>query len=441
MSTTTIAPRVAPFDIQGELPDTERVENAMRSFVADFGATAAAHMSACVRCGLCAEACHFYLQTGEAKYTPIHKLKPFEQAYNREVGPFAPLFRWLGLSRKVTIEELEEWECLIYNSCTLCGRCTLICPMGIDIAELVKEARHGMYKAGLLPARLATITRNAETRHSPFGTEEDFVRTIHEIEAKFAVTLPLDKTKADILVTTAPGELEEDQKSIAGLAKILDAIGADWTMSSHAFEATNFGFLSGNMELQRDLTMRIIDKAVEIGAQTLLLPECGHAYGAARWEAASWYGKPLPVRVLHMVEFLAELIETGRIKVGKVGESCTFHDPCQMVRRGGLEEAPRSILAALGYELHEMRDHGAFAFCCGGGGGVLANARAEPLRLRVFELKKRQIEETGAEHFITSCGQCRLTFEKGTAAFHWDKHPESLLELVADNLIGGKTST
>ena len=440
MSATAVTPAIAPFDRQGDLPDAERVQNAMRSFVADFGATAATHMSSCVRCGLCAEACHFYVQTGDPKYTPIHKLKPFEQAYNREVGPFAPLYRWLGLSRKVTIEELEEWESLIYDSCTLCGRCTLICPMGIDIAELVKEARHGMYKAGLLPARLAAITRNAEMRHSPFGTVEDFVRTIHEIEEKFGIQLPLDKPKADILVTTAPGELEEDQKSIAGLAKILGSIGADWTFSSHAFEATNFGFLSGNMALQRDLTMRIIDKAVEIGAGTLLLPECGHAYGAARWEAAAWYDKPIPLRVLHMVEFLAELIETGEIQVGKVGDSATFHDPCQMVRRGGLEEAPRKILAALGYELREMKDHGAFGYCCGGGGGVLANARAEPLRLRVFELKKHQIEATGAEHFITSCGQCRLTFVKGATAFHWNKLPESLLELVADNLIGGQTS-
>ena len=62
------------------------------------------------------------------------------------------------------------------------------------------------------------------------------------------------------------------------------------------------------------------------------------------------------------------------------------------------------------------------------------------MRLLTFELKKRQVETTGAEHFITSCGQCRLTFEKGAAAFHWDKQPESLLELVADNLSGGKVS-
>jgi len=72
---------------------------------------------------------------------------------------------------------------------------------------------------------------------------------------------------------------------------------------------------------------------------------------------------------------------------------------------------------------------------------VLANARAEPLRKKVFEMKRDQVDATGAEHFITSCGQCRLTFAKGAAATQWDKSVESLLELVAENLIAEKGMT
>ena len=147
MATDTTAQPTA-FDKQGDLPDTQRTENAMQGFVRDFGATAAIYMESCIACGLCAEACHFYIMTGDEKYTPIHKIAPFKQAYLREYSPFAPLYRWLGLTRTPDIRELEEWEELIYDSCTMCGRCTMICPMGIDIAELVKEARHGMYKAG-----------------------------------------------------------------------------------------------------------------------------------------------------------------------------------------------------------------------------------------------------------------------------------------------------
>jgi Fe-S oxidoreductase len=167
---------------------------------------------------------------------------------------------------------------------------------------------------------------------------------------------------------------------------------------------------------------------VKIGAKTVLLPECGHAYGAARWEAAKWYGQALPVRIIHMTEFLDELIAAGRIRVKPIGESATFHDPCQIVRRGGLEAAARRVLAALGCELIELQDHGATGYCCGGGGGVVSNQRAAPLRHKVFEIKRQQVEATGAQRFVTSCGQCRITLEQGAKHANWDKpRPKSLL--------------
>lgn len=91
-------------------------------------------------------------------------------------------------------------------------------------------------------------------------------------------------------------------------------------------------------------------------------------------------------------------------------------------------------LGALGFELIELKDHGVTGFCCGGGGGVVSNQRAAPLRHKVFEMKKKQVEASGAKRFVTSCGQCRITLAMGAKQTHWDKPAESLLELVADNL-------
>jgi hypothetical protein len=56
-------------------------------------------------------------------------------------------------------------------------------------------------------------------------------------------------------------------------------------MHREGFDASNVGFDNGDLELQEQLTRSIIDTAVRIGAESVLLPECGHAYGAARWEA------------------------------------------------------------------------------------------------------------------------------------------------------------
>jgi Fe-S oxidoreductase len=430
---TAVQPRPG-FDQQGEQTDEQRVDAAMRSFVREFGVTAALHMESCVRCGLCAEACHFHLTTGDPKYTPVHKLDLFRRAYFREASPFAPVVRALGLVKKPTIAELQQWQELIYDSCTMCGRCTLVCPMGIDIAELVKEARHGMYQAGLIPERLALMDRTAAKWGSPATPAEDLPDILAEVAAQHGVDIPCDLAQADVLVTAAPAELVEHTKSLAAAAKILNRAGLKWTMHQGGFDASNVGFNNGDLALQERLTRALVDTAVRIGAGTVLLPECGHAYGAARWEAAKWYGQALPVRIVHMTEFLDELIASGRIRLRPIGQTATFHDPCQIVRRGGLEAAARRVLAALGFELRELRDHGVAGFCCGGGGGVVSNQRAAPLRHKVFDLKRAQVEATGAERLVTSCGQCLITLEMGAKHAHWDKKPESLLELVAEQL-------
>ncbi len=436
MTHDTSFPKHRSFDKHRSLPDEVRLENAMAGFVAEFGPAAQTWMNACVRCGLCAEACHFHLATGDAKYIPIHKIKPFEDAYSLTHGPFSWLNGLLGRKPKLTIEELGEWEELIYDSCNMCGRCTLACPMGIDIAELVKEARRGMYAAGLLPDRLARIVGNAEKQHSPFGTPEDFRRTIRKIEKEYGVSLPLDREKADVLMTLTPEELENRHLGVAGMARVLHHLGLDWTLCSDAFEATNFGYLSGNMELQGELTVRLIDKARQIGARMLIVPECGHAWGATRWEAAKWYGEPVnDIEVRHIVEVLADAVEEGRLKCRPVGESVTFHDPCQQIRRGGLEEKPRILMRALGMELREMDPHGTEGFCCGGGGGVLANDRAAPLRLKAFEIKKRAVEATGADRFVTSCNICEMTLERDITATGFEKPIESLIDLIGTHMI------
>jgi len=422
-------------DKQGERSDAERLEAAMKAFVKDFGRAAAAYMESCIHCGHCAEACHFYVETGDPKYTPVWKLEPFKQAYKREAGPFAWLYRALDLKPAVTVDELEEWQHLLYDSCTVCGRCSMICPMGIDIASLVSQARHGMFAAGLVPHELWAVAERAEREGSPLGaTPKVFADRLEWLADDYDVEIPLDKPEADVLVTFSSIEIMKYPESLVATAKILNHAGYSWTLSSKGYEATNFGLLSGNAAWQRDMSMKLIEAATACKARTLVLPECGHAYTALRWMGANLYGKPLPFRVLHISELLAEGVQSGKIRVRKVPRSLTFHDPCQISRRGGAVKAPRVVLNALGVELRETEDHGSLNWCCGGGGGVVTIHRADELRYKAFAIKMRQLDATGAELTVTSCANCRQTFDDGQAHFQWDRTMGSLLELVAENL-------
>jgi len=300
------------YDKQGEMPDVERARKAVQGFVRDLGRTAAIYLESCVHCGLCAEACHFYAVTGNPKYTPIWKLEPVKQAYKREYGPFALFYRAFNLKPKVTAGELEEWQHLLYDSCTVCGRCSLICPMGIDISGLISQARHGMAKAGLVPHELWAVAERAEREGSPLGaTPKVFKDRVEWLTDDFEIEIPLDKPKADVLCTVSSIEIMKYPQSIVAMARIMRHLGVDWTFRSDGYEATNFGLLSGNAAWQKDMSLKLINAAIATGAKTLVLPECGHAYGAMRWMGANVYGKPLPFKVLHISEFLAQNVKSG----------------------------------------------------------------------------------------------------------------------------------
>ena len=426
----------ARFDLQGDMSDEERVEKAMENFAKDINRTTATYMESCMHCGVCAEACHYYIQTEDPKYTPVWKLEIFKQAYKREASPFAFFYRLFNLKKKVTVEQLEEWQELLYDSCTMCGRCSLVCPMGIDIATMVGQARHGMFKAGLVPHELHAVAERAEAEGSPLGATADvFEDRVEWMGDEYDTEVYFDEDKADILVTMSSIEIMKYPHSIGATAKILNALGESWTFQGEGYEATNFGMMSGNVEWQKHSTMKLIEAAIACDAKLVLLPECGHAYGALRWQGAAMYGKPLPFKVQHISEYLAEVISSGRLKVKKADQTVTFHDPCQVSRRGGATQAPRTVMQALGVDLKEMTPGADDNWCCGGGGGVVTIHRADDLRYKVFELKMDQVEKTGAETVLSTCSNCRQSFNDAKEHFGWDKNMESLLELVAANIV------
>jgi Fe-S oxidoreductase len=426
---------ISPPPVQ-QAPPAADVSKALRGFIADVGPTVALSLESCLHCGQCAEACQFYVQTGDPRYTPIHKIELLKQTYNRELGPFAFAYKFFGLAPTLTTETLTEWQDLVYDSCNMCGRCSLICPMGIDIADLVEQTRHGMYQAGLAPQDfLGAIAEKERATGSPFGlTSEKFRDLLHEIGAAHGVEMHVDEPKAEIVPTVSSIDVKTYPGSMAAIAKILNHLGQPWSFRTDGFDADNASLTAGDRAGQDAVTQGIIAAAISCGAKTLVMPECGHSFTEMRWEAANAYGKDLPFRVLHITELMAENIQSGKIRVNKVKQTATYHDACQVSRRGGATAAPRVILAALGVDLHELEDAGDANWCCGGGGGVALIKRAQPLRDAAFAIKKKQIEASGAPIVYTSCSGCRQTLDHGGKASGWTTTVGSLLELVADNL-------
>jgi Fe-S oxidoreductase len=412
------------------------LERGLNAFREVMDAPIASFFNSCVHCGLCADACLFHTETGDPKYTPIHKLEPLRKLWRREYTLLGRLASLLGLGATISDAELEEWSPLVYDSCTLCGRCTLICPVGNDITYMIRKMREGMAASGHAPAGLTDATRNSIELGSPMGIKpKAFLAQVRVQEEETGLEIPLDKAGADYLVTMSSMEILGYPEYLGSLARIFKQAGISWTVSSEAYEATNSGIQIGVSDIAREIVMRIVTVAEKLGVKYVISPECGHAYTALRWEGPNLIGRRYRFEVVHVLELLDQLRKEGRLKTeGKTDAALTFHDPCQTVRRGGVVAEPRHLLDLLASDFREMEDTGMYNWCCGGGGGVSAISRAEELRYTVFRIKKRQIEGTGASTLVTACSNCRNVIEEGLEHYKMDTRVMGITELVAKYL-------
>ena len=416
------------------MTDDERVVRAKAVMRRKTDRGLALDLESCVNCGYCSEACHFFQPTQNPKYVPTRKLDLLRRVHARETSAFAPIKRLF--IRDISIDDLNEWQELVYDSCTECGRCSMVCPMGINIARGVNVMREALSEAGLAPLELMAVAQEQEGRGTVFGVGPDELATVVNALRDRGIPVPLDEPRADVMLVTTVIDVLLFQDALAATARILNHLGVSWTLRSAGFEAANFGLLSGNEALQKAASERLIHEALAIGAKAVILPECGHAYPALRWEGKLADGKPLPFDVLAAAEFVGREIREGRLVLvpGDSKRKLTYHDACKLARHGGVIDEPRAALLALGVDFRETTPTAEMNWCCGGGAGVFLINRAASLRHRAWEIKRAQIEATGADTVVLSCASCRLNFMEGAQAAQSSMHIESLIELVAAQL-------
>ena len=371
-------------------------------------------MDICVRCGACADKCHFFIGSGDPKNMPVMRAELLRSIYR---GEFTNAGKFLGKfagGRKLTEDALKELWYYLYQ-CTECRRCSLFCPYGIDTAEVTILGRELTNLVGLNIDWIAGPVANCNRTGNHLGIQPHaFVDMIDffvdEIEDVTGVRVEPDFNRkgAEILFLTPSGDVFADPGTYTAMGYLilfhyLKGLGLDITWSTYASEGGNFGFFTSH-EMAKRLNAKMYHEAKRLGVKYIIGGECGHMWRVLNQYMDTWNGPPdflevpkSPItgtvfenakttKMIHLVEFTADLIKHNKLKLDPSrndNKTVTFHDSCNTARGMGFLEEPRYVLNNVCNNFYEMppetiREQ---TFCCGSGSGLNAGEDME-LRMR-----------------------------------------------------------
>lgn len=405
----------------------------------------ATHLNACVRCGLCATSCMYYLTMKEGKYIPARKIDLVSSLYRRYCTWEGKIMPGLVNARELDDKMCEEMVDSLFGACTMCGRCVKHCSIGVDIPFIVKKGREILAALGKVPRTLqSTVDAALETGNNMGIPTDEFVDTIQWMEEELQDEMEdekagifLDLPDKNVFYTLNPREPKFFPLSISAMAKVFYAANEEWTLSSKYYDVTNYGYFNGNGEQAARIVRNIYDEIHRLHGKRLVLGECGHGSRALRWEGPNYLLTKYDFDTITAVELIGEYIRRGKIKLDNTlnSEPVTIHDPCNLVRNGGMLNEIRFVVKAAAANVIEMNPSGNDNFCCGGGGGKLAMSEYNERRLKIGEIKAEQIRKTGAKVVITPCHNCVDQLTQLNHTYKLGVKIKTIAEVVADALI------
>jgi Fe-S oxidoreductase len=371
-------------------------------------------MDICVRCGACADKCHYFIGTGDPKNMPVLRAELLRSVYRNDFTKAGKLLGKLNGSRPMTENVLREWWSYMFQ-CSECRRCSLFCPYGIDTAEITMMGRELLNLLGLNIDWIATPVANCYRTGNHLGIQphafkdmiDFFCDDIEEITG-VRPQPQFNKKGADYLFITPSGDVFADPGTYTCMGYLMlfhflkEKYGFDITWSTYASEGGNFGFFTSHETMKR-LNAKMYAEAKRLGVKWIIGGECGHMWRVINQYMDTMNGpadflqppvSPITgtrftnarsTKMIHITEFTADLIKHGKLDLDKSRNDhlkVTFHDSCNPSRGMGLFEEPRYVINSVCQNFYEMpantiREQ---TFCCGSGSGLNAG---EDMELRM----------------------------------------------------------
>jgi len=398
------------------------------------------------KCSVCTVDCQVYQASGDPQDIPCMRSELLLAVYRRYFTMSSmlksPLFDGFNLTNEY-IDRMAE----AYYRCTACKRCKYSCPLGIDHALITHLARWVLAEINIVPKALKVSVREQlegkthNTSAIPVvglkDTCEFLEEELEEIYPGAGIKFPLDVENAEYVFFPAVSDYLMEADTLMGNAAMLHAIGASWTIGTGNFDGIDYGLFYSDRMWERIIKSQVAELH-RLKGKKMLIGECGHASRSAKEGMVNFIPKADQVPVVNIMELASEKFMSGELKLleNAISQKTTYHDPCNIARKGWIIEQPRILLRHICSDFVEMEPHGKDNYCCGGGGGTVSIDEIRKFRTSIGgQTKARQMEETGAQYVVTPCANCKKQIDEIIADYKLSIERKGLHDLLLEAIV------
>ena len=339
---------------------------------------------ACLDCGKCGAVC------------PITRWET-----RRFASPRAMIEKSIRGQTNDMMDEPLFWSCLI------CKRCTELCPSDVHFVEFIRDAR----------CLARTYERFGDCTHSEMIQTWGRMMTNPSLSQNRLSWLTGDlKTSENSDTVYFTGclpyydplfkKLKVEGVNIARAAvKILNHLGIKPQVLEDEICCGHDQLWEGDVETFRQLATLNLERLKASGAKRVVTtcPECTRTLKIDYPQLVGALG----MEILHISQLIADANLVDPSPNSHPVSSITYQDPCHLGRHLGIYDAPRKVMANLGFELREMERGRSASVCCGTSCWRACGQVSKSIQVD----RLKEAKATGAELLVTTCIKCQIHFK------------------------------